>query len=167
VHVYTGDGKGKTTAAFGLSLRAAGAGLSVFICQFLKKGIFSEIKSLKVFSKNIKVEQFGSGCFIRRKPVKRDINIARKGFQKTKEIITNGKYDVVVLDELNSAMALKLIDVEDVINLLKNKPAHVDVIITGRNAPKKLISCADLVTEMKDRKHYYRCGVKARKGIEY
>ena len=166
VQVYTGDGKGKTTAALGLSIRAAGAGLKVFIAQFIKKGNYSEIKALKRFSDLITIEQFGTGCLLKGKPNSKDIECARKGLEKAKSIISSGNYKMVILDEANIALNLGLFSAEDLLNIIANKPEEVEIVVTGRNADQKVIEKADLVTEMKEIKHYFQKGVKARVGIE-
>jgi cob(I)alamin adenosyltransferase len=166
VHIYTGDGKGKTTAALGLSIRAAGAGMKVFIAQFIKKGNYSEIKALKNFSDLITVEQFGAGCFIKDKPAAEDIKAARKGIEKIKSIVSSGNYKMVILDEANVAVKLGLFSVEDILDIIADKPEEVEIVITGRNADQRLIEKSDLVTEMKEIKHYFQKGVKARVGIE-
>ena len=166
VQVYTGDGKGKTTAVLGLSIRAAGAGFKVFIAQFIKNGDYSEIKALKRFSDLITVEQFGSGCFIRGKPTPEDIECARKGIEKVKFIVSSGNYKMVILDEANVAVKFGLFPVEDILSIIDNKPEKVEIVITGRNADQRIIEKSDLVTEMKEIKHYFQKGVKARVGIE-
>ncbi len=166
VQVYTGDGKGKTTDAFGLSIRAAGAGLKVFIAQFLKKGNYSEIKALKRFSDLITVEQFGSGCLIKGKPATEDIEAARKGIEKVKSVVSSGNYKMVILDEANVAVKLGLFPAEDLLYIIADKPEEVEIVVTGRNADQRVIEKADLVTEMKEIKHYFQKGVKARVGIE-
>ncbi len=166
VHVYTGDGKGKTTAALGLAIRAAGAGLKVFFAQFLKSGDYSEHKALRRFSDIIEVRQYGRGCFIRGKPADEDIEAAKKGLSEVREIVSSGRYDVVILDEANIAVFYGLIEVDQLLEIIKNRPSHVEIVITGRNADPKLIEEADLVTEMKEIKHYYKKGVLARIGIE-
>lgn len=166
IQVYTGNGKGKTTAALGLALRASGAGLKVYIGQFVKKGSYGEIKALSKI-KNIKIEQFGAGCFIKKNPTVKDFQSVKEGFLKVKEIIKKKSYDLVILDEINVALNLKLLSLEEVIELIKNTPASMELVLTGRNAPSAILKLADLVSEIKDRKHYYQKGVKARKGIEY
>jgi len=166
VQVYTGDGKGKTTAVLGLSIRAAGAGFKVFIAQFIKNGDFSEIKALKRFSDLISVEQFGSGCFICGKPTPEDIEAARKGIKKVKSIVSSGNYKMIILDEANVAVKLGLFPVEDILSIMADKPEEVEIVITGRNADQRIIEKSDLVTEMKEIKHYFQKGVKARIGIE-
>ncbi len=164
IQVYTGNGKGKTTAALGLALRAAGAGLKVHICQFLKGKYCCEHVSLKKL-KNIKVEQYGSGCFLRGKPDAQDFKLAKSGLNKAKNAVKN--CDVVILDEINLALHHKLIKLEDVLTLIKNTPKNTELILTGRNVHPAIVKMADLVSEIKDKKHYYNKGIKARRGIEY
>ncbi|MRT94316.1 cob(I)yrinic acid a,c-diamide adenosyltransferase [Ancylomarina sp. 16SWW S1-10-2] len=166
IHVYTGNGKGKTTAAFGLALRAIGAGKKVYIGQFVKGLVYSEVKASRQFLPNITVEQYGIDCFIEKAPTQIDIDVARKGLEKVSKIISSAKYDVVILDEATIAIYFKLFSVEELIELLKKKPDETEIIITGRYAPTELIEIADLVSEMKEIKHYYTKGVEAREGIE-
>ena len=166
IQVYTGNGKGKTTAAFGLALRAAGAGLKVYIGQFLKGRNYSELKTLKKI-KNIKVEQFGRRCFIKKAPDKKDIILAKSGLEKIKKIIAKKNYDMVILDEINIALKLKLLDLKEVIKLIKKTPKNLELILTGRYAPSAILKIADLVSQIKEVKHYYKKGIKARKGIEF
>lgn len=166
VHVYTGDGKGKTTAALGLSIRAAGAGLRVFIAQFIKAHEYSEIKALKRFSDLITVEQFGLGGFIGGNPSSGDIVAAQKGLARVREIISSGKYDMVVLDEANIAVKYKLFSEQDLLDIIDTKSKKLELVITGRDASAKIIEKADLVTQMNAVKHYFQNGVAARVGIE-
>jgi len=166
VHVYTGDGKGKTTAALGLSIRAAGAGFQVFIAQFIKADEYSEIKALKRFSDLITVEQFGLGGFIGGNPSSGDIEAAQKGVVRVKEIISSDTYDMVVLDEANIAVKYKLISEQDLIDIIDAKSENIELVITGRDATPKIMDKADLVTQMKALKHYFQNGVEARVGIE-
>ncbi len=166
IQVYTGNGKGKTTAALGLAIRAAGAGLKVFIAQFIKMGEYSEIKALKRFKDLITVEQFGSGRFIKGKPSASDIEAARKGVEKIKAAFTSGQHNVIIMEEANVAAALGLLSVEDILKIMDEKPKDVELVITGRGADSRIIEKADLVTEMKEVKHYFQKGVKARIGIE-
>jgi len=166
VQVYTGDGKGKTTAAIGLAVRAAGAELKVFIAQFLKMGDYSEIKSLKKFSKNITVEQFGRGRFRQGKPLPEDVESAKRGLEKVKSVMNSGEYDVVILEEANIAVWKGLFPEQDLLDIIDAKPMGVELVITGRGATSKVIEIADLVTEMKRIKHYYYKGVRGRVGIE-
>jgi cob(I)alamin adenosyltransferase len=166
VQVYTGNGKGKTTAALGLCLRAAGAGLNVFIAQFMKMGDYSEIKALKRFSDLITIEQYGLGKFIKGKPSPEDIAASQKGFDRVKAAVLSGKYDMVIIEEGNMAVQFGLIPLESLLKLIENKPPHMELVITGRNADPKILEKADLITEMKEIRHYYQKGVGARVGIE-
>ena len=166
VHVYTGNGKGKTTAALGLSLRAVCAGKKVFFGQFVKGMEYSELKCTEFIS-NLKIEQFGRRCFIYEEPSEEDVAAARKGLEKISDILKAGEYDVVVLDEMNIALYFKLFEIEEAVEAIKGRAHNVEVVITGRYAPKEIIDIADLVTEMKEIKHYYNNGIEARKGIEY
>ena len=168
VQVYTGNGKGKTSAAFGAAFRAIGRGLKVHVIQFIKGGFdYGELYSVKHLP-NLKLTAFGRGRFITEaKPPKKDLQMAREGFELAKKVVNNGEYDIVVLDEINVVMHLKMISVNEVVELVKNKPRHVELILTGRNAPAQIIEIADLVTEMKEMKHPYTQGTPPRKGIEY
>jgi cob(I)alamin adenosyltransferase len=165
IQVYTGEGKGKTTAALGLAIRAAGAGLRVYIGQFIKGREYSEIKILRRL-KNIKLEQFGRGCFIRNRPAKEDFDLAKRGLMRAKKIIADRDYRVVILDEINVALRLGLLKLKEILELIKDTPKDIELILTGRYAPKEIIKLADLVSQMKQIKHYYKKGTKARKGIE-
>lgn len=166
IQVYTGNGKGKTTAALGLALRAIGAGKKVFIGQFVKGMHYSELDAIRNNLKDIEIKQYGLDCFIVNEPEEKDIIAANKGLDEMKNVILSGSYDLVVMDELNIALYYKLFDVKEVLDILKRKPDHTEIVITGRYAPEPIIEIADLVTEMKEIKHYYRQGVEARKGIE-
>ncbi len=165
IQVYTGNGKGKTTASLGLALRAAGAGLKVYIVQFLKKGDYSEIKALSKF-KNITIEQYGLGKFVKGKPSAEDIDAGAKGYNKLVQILKAEKHDLVIAEEGNVAVMCNLISEDELLSLIDMKPDNVELVITGRGATEKLIEKADLVTEMKEIKHYYKKGVSARVGIE-
>jgi len=165
VQVYTGNGKGKTTAAIGLAIRAAGAGLKVYFCQFLKGRQSSEIRILKKINSQISLLRSGRKKFVI-VPKKYDIECAKKCFQRVTRIINKGEYDVVILDEINNAMAINLINSNELVNVILGKPKHVEIVLTGRNIPKEIIKIADLVTDMKEIKHYYSKGIRARKGIE-
>ena len=166
VQVYTGDGKGKTTAAIGLAVRAAGAGLRVYIGQFLKQGDYSEIKSLEILNDRITVVQFGSGKLVRGRPTEADRALAGRGLAAARQAVADGRYDVVILDEANVAAALELISTDALVRLAREKPPGVELVFTGRGAAPELIAAADLVTEMKAVRHYYTAGVNARSGIE-
>lgn len=167
IQVYTGNGKGKTTAAFGLALRAAGAGKKVYFAQFVKGKIYSEIKAVRQHLPAVTIKQFGRGCLIVKEPASEDILAARAGLDEVAGIITSGKYDLVVLDEATIAIYYGLFSVNELTGVLQKKPEKTEIIITGRYAPDELINMADLVTEMREVKHYYTKGVQARKGIEY
>ncbi len=166
VHVYTGNGKGKTTAALGLALRAAGAGLKVFIAQFVKGSTYGEHNALTKLSDSITVKQYGQGFFLDRKPGEEDIRAAKEGLAEVKDIMSSGNYDIVILDEADIATYYNLFSVEDLLDFMRSKPEKIEIIITGRMADPKIIEEADLVTEMKEIKHYYQKGVGARRGIE-
>jgi len=168
VQVYTGDGKGKTSAAFGLALRAVGRGLKVYVIQFIKGGFdYGELYIVEKIP-NLKLATFGRGRFITEiPPSEEDSKLAREAFKLAKKVVKSGEYDVVVLDEVNVALNLKMISIDAVTDLIKNKPKHVELILTGRYAPAQLIKIADLVTEMREVKHPYTQGASPRKGIEY
>ncbi|MFH2011055.1 MAG: cob(I)yrinic acid a,c-diamide adenosyltransferase [bacterium] len=166
VQVYTGDGKGKTTAAFGLALRAVGAGLRVYIAQFVKGMHYSELDVVDRFEGALVVEQFGRDCFIRREPEPEDIAAARQGYDRALEVLRAGDYDVVVLDEANIATHFNLFTVDDLLALIDARPDHVELVITGRRADPRILDRADLVTDMREIKHYYQQGVEARRGFE-
>jgi cob(I)alamin adenosyltransferase len=168
VQVYTGDGKGKTSAAFGLALRAIGRGLKVYIIQFIKGGFdYGELYMVDKLL-NLELKAFGRGRFVMEKPPRRgDIKLAQKALQLAKEVVKSGKYDIVILDEINVVLNLRLINLEEILGLIKNRPKHVELVLTGRCAPDEIIEAADLVTEMKEVKHPYNKGFQARRGIEY
>lgn len=165
IHIYTGNGKGKTTAAFGLAIRAALSGKKVFIGQFIKDMKYNETK-IENHLDNIEIKQLGRGCFIYEDPEDVDKEIAKKGLYECGELLTSGEYDLVILDEINIALYYKLFEVSDVVNILINKAEKTEVVLTGRYAPQELIDMADLVTEMVEVKHYYNQGVLSRKGID-
>lgn len=164
--VYTGNGKGKTTAALGLALRAAGAGFPVFIAQFIKGMDYSELHSIEKLGKLITLKQYGRDCFIRRKPESADLKLAKSGLSEARKALLSEKYKVVILDEANIATQMHLFPVEDLLDLIEHKPTAVELVITGRYADPQVLEKADLVTEMKEIKHYYTRGVLARTGIE-
>ncbi len=165
VHVYTGNGKGKTTAAFGLALRALLSGKSVYIAQFVKDMKYNETKIANYFE-NIVIKQFGAGCFINTIPTQKDIDVANCGLLECEQILSSGKYDLVILDEITIALYFKLFDVKKVVDMINSRNSKVEVVITGRYAPESLIEIADLVTNMEEIKHYYSKGIEAREGIE-
>ena len=167
IHVYTGNGKGKTTAALGLGLRAVGAGLKVHMVQFMKGRRYSEIDAIKNLS-NFTISQFGRDEFVNKeKPEKIDIDLAQKGLAYSKDVIKSGKYDLVILDEINVAVDYKLISLEDVLNLIKEKPKKLELVLTGRYAHQEIVKISDVVTEMLEIKHPYQKGVNCRKGIDF
>ncbi|MGB9789859.1 cob(I)yrinic acid a,c-diamide adenosyltransferase [Thermotoga caldifontis] len=166
VHVYTGNGKGKTSAALGLALRALGHGMRVYIAQFLKGMDYGELHSLKRFE-NVTLERFGRPKFIHGKPDEEDVRLAMEGLKRCREVVSSGEYDIVIMDEANIAVFLGLFSVQDLLEVVSKRHERTEVIITGRYAPEELINVADLVTEMVEIKHYYSKGVQARKGIEY
>lgn len=166
VHVYTGDGKGKTTAAIGLAIRAAGAGLRVLFVQFIKAANYSEIAALKMFSEKISVRQYGRGCFIKGEPCREDVEAAARGLAEIKQALSDISYDIIVLDEANIAIQCGLFTLDKLVELIECKPLDVEMVITGRYAHPSIIDCADVVTEMKEVKHYFNKGIMARIGIE-
>jgi cob(I)alamin adenosyltransferase len=166
VQVYTGDGKGKTTAALGLAIRAAGAGLKVYIGQFIKNADYSELTMLQRLAENITLEQFGRGCCLVTEPCQADIDGARRALAEIGRVLASGAYDLVIADEANVAVALQLISEKDLLALIDCRPPQVELVLTGRGAPPLVVERADLVTEMRSVKHYYDQGILARKGIE-
>ncbi|MDI6605711.1 MAG: cob(I)yrinic acid a,c-diamide adenosyltransferase [Candidatus Omnitrophota bacterium] len=166
IQIYTGDGKGKTTASLGLAMRAAGAGLKVYIGQFMKSKNYSEIKALSAYNGLITVEQFGAGRCVGKKISEEDKKHAQNGIQRVKEIVQGNCYGVVILDEINVVLSYGLVDIKEVIDILRNKPDDLEMVLTGRRAHDALIEISDLVTEMREIKHYYKKGIKARVGIE-
>jgi len=166
IHIYTGNGKGKTTAAFGLAVRALLSGKNVFIGQFVKDMKYNETKLVEHFD-NIIIKQLGNGCFIDRKADTDDITAATEGLRECKDVLSSGKYDLVILDEITIALYFKLFTINDVIDIIKSKAYNTEVVLTGRYAPKEFIDIADLVTEMVEIKHYYTQGVLSRDGIDH
>lgn len=166
VIVLTGEGKGKTTGALGLAMRAVGAGLKVFLAQFIKGDDYSEIKALKRYSDSIRVEQYGLGGFIGGNPTRADIEAACRGLEEVKGMMSCGAYDVVVLDEVNVAVKYRLFSEQDLLDVIAVKPKEIALVITGRNATPKIVEKADQVSVIKAIKHYYTKGVQARVGIE-
>jgi cob(I)alamin adenosyltransferase len=165
IQVYTGNGKGKTTAAVGLAMRAAGAGFRVYFCQFLKGRASSEHNALARFPESITVHRSGKKTFVI-EPTGSDRLCARRCFKKAADAIASNDYSVVVLDEIIAVVRLGLIDIQELLEVLRTRPVGVEIVCTGRNAPQELLELADLVTEMKEIKHYFANGVDARIGIE-
>lgn len=166
--VYTGEGKGKTSAAFGLALRAIGRGLKVYVVQFIKGGFdYGELHIIDNLP-TLKLKAFGRGKFVTEMPpTDEDVKLAKEAFELAQKIVDSDEYDLVILDEINVALNLKLVAMNEVIHLIRNKPEHVELILTGRYAPPEIIEAADLVTEMKEIKHPYTHGIPPREGIEY
>jgi len=167
VHLYTGDGKGKTTAALGLVLRAVGAGYRVLIVQFMKGAVYSEIQALGALGRHVEVKQYGrSECLVGKQPLQEDRDWATRGLRAAKKALQSRQYDLVILDELAVAQRFGLVGLEDILALLHARPSETEVVITGRWAHPAIVEHADLVTDMREVKHYYRTGVLARVGIE-
>lgn len=171
IQVYTGNGKGKTTASLGLALRALGHDYKVCMIQFMKdSGVYGEVHAAK-FLPNFTLIQVGRNDFVNlAAPEQIDIDLAQNGWKKAKQIITSGKYDIVILDEINVALASKLLDANEVVVFLTEVKARLnrpEIIMTGRYAPQQIIEFADLVTEMREIRHYYNSGTQARAGAEY
>jgi cob(I)alamin adenosyltransferase len=168
VQVYTGNGKGKTTASLGLVFRALGHGLRIHVMQFMKgQTIYGELESAKRFADNLTIEQVGLPGFVKEgKQTEVDRNTAQKALARAETIIASGEYDLVVLDELNCAVDFDLVTLESVKEMIRTKPEHTELVITGRNAHPDVVKLADLVTEMREIKHYFNNGQPARVGIE-
>jgi cob(I)alamin adenosyltransferase len=168
IQVYTGNGKGKTSAAFGLALRAVGRGLKVYVIQFIKGGFdYGELYVVK-YLPNFKLKAFGRGKFVTDvPPAREDVKLAKEAFKLAREVVNGGEYDVVILDEINVALHLKLLKIDEVTELIKNKPRHVELVLTGRYVLPEVVELADLVTEMREIKHPYTKGMPPRRGIEY
>jgi len=169
IQVYTGNGKGKTTAALGLALRAAGHGFRALIIQFMKGRInYGELKAAKRLGRSLTIIQTGRPDFVKKgAPNPEDVALAQAGIALARMSLKEGKYDLVVLDEINCALDYRLVSLKQVLSLIKDKPEHVELILTGRGAHPQVKKLAHLVTEMREVKHYYRKGVKSRKGIEW
>ncbi|MEM3395921.1 MAG: cob(I)yrinic acid a,c-diamide adenosyltransferase [Thermoplasmata archaeon] len=165
IQVYTGDGKGKTSAALGLAVRALGRGKKVCIVQFMKGMETGEVLFFERIP-GIVIQQFGSGEFVKT-AIEEEKKLAHQALDHAREQMVSGSFDVIILDEINVAMDLQLLEVPAVMEFLKQKPERVEVVLTGRNAPKEILEIADLVTEMREVKHYYKKGVEAREGIEF
>ncbi len=168
IQIYTGNGKGKTTAAIGQAIRAAGFGLKTYMIQFMKEYPYNEINALEKLNDWIDVVQCGKDDYVykRELPPDDEIKKARNGLNDAKAKMLSGEYDIIILDEICVAIYFKLFTTEDVLEFVKSKPDNIELILTGRYCPQELINAADLVTEMTEVKHYYQKGVLARKGIE-
>ncbi len=168
IQVYTGSGKGKTTASLGLAVRAAGHGLNTVIIQFMKGWIdYGELKGVGMLAPYVVIHQAGRDTFVNRTdPDPEDLRLARDGWELAKATILGRKADIVVLDEINCALDFGLLSVREVLDVLKSKPDGMELVLTGRGAPEEIVAIADLVTEMREVKHYYAKGVDARVGVE-
>ncbi|MGB3399370.1 MAG: cob(I)yrinic acid a,c-diamide adenosyltransferase [Candidatus Deferrimicrobiaceae bacterium] len=168
IQVYTGNGKGKTTASLGLAVRAAGHGLRTVIIQFMKGWIdYGELKGVAMLSPFVEIHQAGRDTFVERKnPDPEDVRLAREGWELAKAVVLGRKADIVVLDEINCAVDFGLLPLVEVLDLLHRKPGGMEIVLTGRGAPEEIVAIADLVTEMREIKHYYGKGIDARVGIE-
>ncbi|HEY3276922.1 MAG TPA: cob(I)yrinic acid a,c-diamide adenosyltransferase [Syntrophorhabdaceae bacterium] len=168
IQVYTGEGKGKTTAALGLALRAAGAGMRICIIQFVKSRRCAEHRIIEErLSDLITIRKFGAGLIGEGGPTGADKEGANKALREARTVLESDGYDVVILDEVNVAVHYGLVSLSDLLDLMEKKPENVELIITGRYAAKEVMTRADLVTEMKEVTHYWKKGVKARHGIEW
>jgi len=168
VQVYTGDGKGKTTCALGLALRAVGQGFKVAMVQFLKGRETGESRAVRRLAPDMTLSYFGRpGLVNLRSPAPEDVARVREAWDLARRVIEAGAHDLVILDEINLALAHGLIPLEEALTLLTRRPPWVEVVLTGRRAPQELLALADLVTEMQPVKHYYQQGVRARRGIEW
>ena len=168
VIVITGDGKGKTTAAFGQALRAAGHGYRIFVVQFMKGRDYGEFLAVEQHLPMITIYRSGRDRFVKRgNPSPEDIELAKRGFEHAAGAVMSGEYDMVILDEINVAVDYSLVPLEDVVTLIKDKPPAVDLVLTGRYAADAIIKLADTVSEVRDIKHHYAAGITARAGIEY
>jgi len=168
VQVYTGNCKGKTTASLGLAFRAMGRGLKTYMGQFMKGQCYAELKSAEMCKPYITIEQYGKDTFIhvQNPPLEEDVKMAVDGLEKAKKAMYSGEYDIIIFDEINTANYFHLITTEEMLEIIRTRPENVEVIFTGRYAPREVIDAADLVTEMVEVKHYYEKGVPARDGIE-
>jgi len=168
VQVYTGNGKGKTTASLGLVFRALGHGLRIHVMQFMKgQTLYGELESAKLFAERLTIEQVGTPRFVKQgKQTAIDREMAQAAFSRAQLIVASGDYDLIVLDELNCAVDFDLVELDAVKEMIRTKPAHTELVITGRNVHPDVIELADLVTEMREIKHYYNDGQAARVGIE-
>lgn len=168
VQVYTGNGKGKTTAALGQALRASGRGLKTLIIHFMKNYPYGEVEAIRNLSEYIKLEQYGDDAFVLKKqpPSDKDKASALNAVQRAKDAMLRHEFDIIILDEICVTFYFNLLKVEDVLPLFEVKPDDMEMILTGRYCPEELIKRADLVTEMKEIKHYYQKGILSRKGID-
>ncbi len=166
--VYTGNGKGKTTAALGQALRAIGHGKKVLMIQFMKGRKYGEVLCAEKYLPDLTVCQCGLDSFVMKdRPAPVDVELAKQGLELARSAIASNEYQMIILDEINVALDFRLVPLEAVIDLLRNKPPALDLVLTGRNAPAEITEIADMVSEVKEIKHHYSKGVKERAGIEY
>ncbi|AEH25387.1 cob(I)yrinic acid a,c-diamide adenosyltransferase [Pyrococcus yayanosii] len=166
VHIYTGDGKGKTTAALGLALRMLGSGGRVIIIQFMKApGVYGEYHMAERCG--FRIESYGPPKFVHGRPEPDDIEAAKRALERAKEVVASGEWDLVILDEICVALGFGMLDVEEVEALITKKASNTELVLTGRYCPEELFELADYVTEMREIKHPYHRGITARKGVEY
>jgi cob(I)alamin adenosyltransferase len=168
IHIYTGDGKGKTTAALGLALRAAGHGFKTCIIQFMKGQHYSELDAVKMFQGLVIIEQYGHPTFCKfsETPDPEDVKRAQSALGRVRELIASRNCDILIADEIITSVFFKLITEEEILEVMRNKPDGMELILTGRGASELMVEAADLVTDMREIKHYYTLGIGARKGIE-
>ena len=181
IHVYTGDGKGKTTAALGLALRAAGCGFCTYVCQFLKGQEYGELEAVQWLAAGapggacapITIERFGRPTFVHMSAdgsstaSEEDVRLAQAGLDAARRAMASGQYELVVLDEINVALYFKLLTVQDVLDLIDANPQGIELVLTGRRVPDEILARADYVTEMREVRHPYQQGIQARRGIEF
>ena len=168
IQVYTGDGKGKTTCALGLGLRAVGQGFKVFMVQFLKTEETGEVAAVRRLAPDFTIQSFGIPGFPRlTDPDPQTRDAAQQAFTLARQVILAGEHDLVILDEVNLSLTYGLVSLPEMLEVLRLRPAYVEVVLTGRGAPPELVAFADLVTEMRPLKHYFEAGIKARRGIEW
>jgi cob(I)alamin adenosyltransferase len=168
IHVYTGDGKGKTTAALGLALRAAGHGRRTYIGQFMKGQDYGELRAARMLGDLLTIEQYGQPTFVHADQVtEEDIRLARVGLEAARAAMLSGAFDLIILDEINVALYFELLTVQDVLDLIDVKPPGVELVLTGRRVPQAILDRADYVTVMQEAKHPYQRGIQARKGVEF
>lgn len=168
VMVITGNGKGKTTSALGQALRAVGHEFKVHMIQFMKGRKYGEALAAEAHLPGFTIEIFGLDSFVMRdRPAPVDIELARKGLERARDVIASGNYDMVILDEINVAVDFKLIPLDEVLDMVRSKPPELDLILTGRYADPQIIDLADMVSEVREIKHHYAAGVKERAGIEF
>lgn len=166
--VYTGNGKGKTTAALGQVFRALGHGFKVCVIQFIKGSWkYGELVAAEQFKGSLEFHVMGKGFTWKSKNIDEDIKAAREAWQFARQVIESGKFGLIVLDELTYPMKYGMLDSDEVLKVLTSRPASLHLIVTGREAPEELIEAADLVTEMKEIKHHYNAGIDAQKGVEF